>query len=86
MSGTTSSFKVPTLIKRTKNHRELTEFTCLPLRPYLYHSCFRSTLLFATVPPLILATMLEKANELVRMPGNVVPKSGATDGSFVVAA
>ena len=40
----------------------------------------------STVPPSILATMFDKANDLVGTPGHVVPKPGATDGSYVVAA
>lgn len=40
----------------------------------------------SAVPSSILATMFDKANNLVRMPGHVVAKPGATDGSYVVAA
>ena len=37
-------------------------------------------------PPSILATVFDKANDLVEMLGHVVPKPGPTDRSYVVAA
>ena len=38
-----------------------------------------------TVPIAILEAMFEKATKLLASPGNVIPKPGATDGSFIVA-
>ena len=38
-----------------------------------------------TVPMPILQAMFEKANQLLRKRDNVIPKPGATDGSFIVA-
>jgi hypothetical protein len=39
----------------------------------------------SNIPSSILATMFEKANDLVSAPNNVIQKPGATDGSYVVA-
>lgn len=38
-----------------------------------------------TIPIAILDAMFEKANHLLDSPANVIPKPGATDGSFIVA-
>jgi hypothetical protein len=38
-----------------------------------------------TIPIAILDAMFDKAKKLLNSPENVIPKSGATDGSFIVA-
>ena len=38
-----------------------------------------------TIPTAILEAMFEKAHNLIAILGNVIPKPGATDGSFIVA-
>lgn len=38
-----------------------------------------------TIPTAILEVMFDKAANLIAIPGNVIPKPGATDGSFIVA-
>ena len=37
-----------------------------------------------TIPMPILETMFDKANRLLELPENIIPKPGGTDGSYIV--
>ena len=61
-------------------HPNIPMFAGFMLLPVTASSCG-----ITSVPSPILTVMFDKANHLLQVSSNVVPKPGATDGSFIVA-